>query len=185
MLDGGDPMAPARGSIDDKGVKAMPKTMLSIPALIAAIAIPAAGEAQVTRLNRSNAMILEAAKVAAGTDLLFISGQLAAPIDPKKAVTVEDYGDTKTQTISVLNKIKDILATQGMTMSDLVKLTLFLGVDPKTGKMDFAGANEGFKMFFKTADNPETVARSTFQAGALVAPQYLIEIEAIAAKKAK
>jgi enamine deaminase RidA (YjgF/YER057c/UK114 family) len=38
-------------------------------------------------------------------------------------------------------------------------------------------------MFFKTADNPSTVARSTFQVAALVAPQFLIEIEAIAAKK--
>ncbi len=163
----------------------MPNKMLSALVLFAATTLPAAGQAQVTRLNRSNAMILEAAKVTAGTDLLFVSGQLAAPLDPKKAVTAEDYGDTKTQTISALNKIKDILATQGMTMSDLVKLTLFLAVDPKTGKMDFAGANAGFQMFFKTADNPETVARSTFQAGALVAPQYLIEIEAIAAKKTK
>ncbi len=92
-------------------------------------------------------------------------------------------GDTKTQTISVLNKIKTLLAARGYTMDDLVKLTLFVAADPKLGKMDFAGANDGFKMFFKTAENPSTVARSTFQVAALVAPQFLIEIEAIAAKK--
>ena len=32
-------------------------------------------------------------------------------------------------------------------------------------------------------ENPETVARSAFQVGALVGPYFLIEIEAIAAKK--
>jgi enamine deaminase RidA (YjgF/YER057c/UK114 family) len=49
--------------------------------------------------------------------------------------------------------------------------------------MDFAGANEGFKQFFKTAANPNTVARSTFQVAALAGPYFLIEIEGIAAKK--
>ena len=42
---------------------------------------------------------------------------------------------------------------------------------------------EGFKAFFGNAETPETVARSTFQVAALVGPYYLIEIEAIAAKK--
>lgn len=145
-------------------------------------------QAQVTRITRNpSALILEAAKVKAGTDMVFLSGQLASPLDPSKpmspAMTVEDFGDTKTQTVSVLAKIKDILATQGYAMSDLVKLTLFVAADPRTGKMDFAGVNEGFKAFFKTPENPETVARSTFQVAALVGPQYLIEIEAIAAKK--
>ena len=68
-------------------------------------------------------------------------------------------------------------------MTDLVKLSLFVTADPRTGKMDFAGVNEGFRTFFKTADNPTTVARSTFEVAGLVGPQFLIEIEAIAARK--
>jgi len=131
--------------------------------------------------------ILQGAEVKAGTDLFFLSGQLASPIDPKKSFmdvkSVDDLGDTKTQTISALAKIKALLESKGYTMADLVKLTLFVAPDPKTGKMDFAGANEGFLQFFRTADNPSTVARSAFQVAALAGPFFLIEIEATAAKK--
>lgn len=145
-------------------------------------------QAQVTKIEANPpGMILQAAKVSAGTDMIFLSGQLASPIDPNKTTkditSFEDLGDTKTQTISTLNKIKAILAAQGYTMADLVKLTLFVAPDPKTGKMDFAGANAGFREFFGTADNPTTVARSAFQVAALAGPYFLIEIEAIAAKK--
>jgi enamine deaminase RidA (YjgF/YER057c/UK114 family) len=42
--------------------------------------------------------------------------------------------------------------------------------------------NDGYKMFFGSADNPTTVARSTVQVAALVSPNYLVEIEAVAAK---
>jgi 2-iminobutanoate/2-iminopropanoate deaminase len=163
------------------------RKILLAAACIATLA-PLAAQAQVTRLKRNPAaLILDAAKVQAGTDTLYISGQLASPVDPAKPMSevksIEDLGDTRTQTISILGKIKDILAAQGMTMSDLIKLSLFVATDPKLGKMDFAGANDGFKQFFGTKDNPETVARSTFQVAALVGPYYLIEIEAIAAKK--
>ncbi|CAN5178993.1 RidA family protein [soil metagenome] len=163
-------------------------TILGAVLATAASLLPATAQAQVTRINRNpNAFILEGAKVAAGTEMVFLSGQLAAPLDPKKpmgpAMSVDDFGDTKTQTVSTLNKIKDVLATQGYTLADVIKLTLFIAADPKTGKMDFAGANAGYKEFFGTKENPNLVARSTFQVANLVAPQYLIEIEAIAAKK--
>ena len=132
-------------------------------------------------------MILDAAEVKAGTDLIFLSGQLASPLDPAKTMadikSTDDYGDTKTQTISALTKIKGLLEKQGYTLADVIKLTLFVAADPKLGKMDFAGANEGFKQFFGTAENPTTVARSTFQVAALAGPYFLIEIEATAAKK--
>lgn len=160
------------------------KLLLSLA--LAATTVPASAE--VVRIKRNpSAIILDAARVSAGTDLVFVSGQLPSPVDAAKPMSevksVEEMGDTKAQTISVLGKIKDILATQGFAMSDVIKLTLFIAADPRTGKMDFAGANEGFKTFFGTAENPSTVARSTFQVAALVGPYYLIEIEAIAAKK--
>lgn len=145
-------------------------------------------QAQVTKLQSNpQALILDAADVKAGTDMMFLSGQLASPVDPAKTFadvkSIDDLGDTRTQTISVLSKIKALLESRGYTMADLIKLTLFVAADPKLGHMDFAGANEGFKQFFKTAENPTTVARSTFQVAALAGPHFLIEIEAIAAKK--
>ena len=164
------------------------KFALPLLALAAPLAMPTAAQAQVTKIKSNpQALILDGAEVKAGTDLFFLSGQLASPVDPTKPMadlkSIEDFGDTKTQTISVLTKMKGLLEKQGYTMADLVKLTLFVAADPKLGKLDFAGANEGFKQFFGTAENPTTVARSTFQVAALVAPFYLIEIEGIAAKK--
>ncbi len=167
------------------------KTLLSaaVGAALVVTAVPASAEEPIVRIKRNpNAIILDAARVNAGADMIFLSGQLPSPVDPAKPMSeiksLEEMGDTKAQTISTLGKIRDILATQGFTMGDLVKLSLFVAADPRLGKMDFAGANEGFKTFFGTAENPSTVARSTFQVAALVGPYFLIEIEAIAAKKA-
>lgn len=164
------------------------KIVLTLGAALAAAVLPAPVQAQVTKLKGNPAaLILDAADVKAGTDMLFVSGQLAAPLDPAKPMSeiksIEDFGDTRTQTISVLGKIRKLLESRGYTMADMVKLTLFIAADPRTGKMDFAGANEGFKQFFMTAENPTTTARSTFQVANLVGPYFLIEIEAIAAKK--
>ncbi len=160
----------------------------AVAASAASLLLASAAEAQVSRIKRNPAaLILDAAKVPAGTDLIFLSGQLASPVDPARQMSevksLDDMGDTKAQTISALAKVKSILESQGMGMADVIKLTLFVAADPRLGKMDFAGANEGFKTFFGTKENPETVARSTFQVAALVGPYYLIEIEAIAAKK--
>ena len=162
---------------------------LTIALAACAIALPACASAQgeVVRIQRNpSAIILEAARVNAGADVIHVSGQLASPVDPAMPMSavdsIADMGDTRAQTISCLEKIRDILATQGFTMSDVVKLNLFVMPDPATGKMDFAGVNEGFRTFFGTAETPETVARSTFQVAALVGPHYLIEIDAIAAR---
>jgi 2-iminobutanoate/2-iminopropanoate deaminase len=159
----------------------------SLAASVALLPVGARAEGEIVRIKRNpSALILEAARVNAGADVIHVSGQLPSPIDPAMPMSavdsVDDLGDTRTQTISVLGKIRDILATQGFSMSDVVKLTLFVAADPRTGTMDFAGVNEGFGAFFGTAENPVTVARSTFQVAGLVGPYYLIEIEAVAAK---
>ena len=159
----------------------------AIAACAAATPLTARAEGEVVRIKRNpTALILEAARVNAGTDVISVSGQLPSPLDPAMPMSevdsLEDMGDTRAQTLSVLRKIREILATQGFGMGDVVKLTLFVAADPRTGTMDFAGVNEGFRAFFGTAENPETVARSTFEVAGLVGPHFLIEIEAIAAK---
>ena len=164
--------------------------MLTAAALLFAGQAPLqAGAQAIERYKNAGpapSLILQGAKVKAGSDILWLSGQLASPIDPTKpmspAMTMADFGDSKTQTVSTLTKIKGILASKGYAMSDIFKMTLFIAADPKLGKMDFAGVNEGFKQFFGTADNPETVARSAIQVAALAGPNFLVEIEVIAAK---
>lgn len=156
---------------------------------IGAIALAASpASAEVDRIKGNpNARILDGVKVSGDMEMFFLSGQLPSPIDAAKPMTevksLEEMGDSKTQTVSTLNKIKDLLKAQGYEMSDLIKLSLFVAADPRLGRMDFAGVNQGFGQFFGTAENANTVARSTFQVAALVGPYYLIEIEAIAVKK--
>jgi len=164
-----------------------PRTALAAAGALLLAALAGHAAAQVTKLKSNPAaLILDAADIKAGADMIFVSGQLPAPRDPAKPMSeiksIDDYGDSKTQTISVLGKIRKILESRGYTMGDVVKMTLFIAADPKLGKIDFAGVNEGFKQFFGTAENPSTTARSAFQVAALVGPYFLIEIEAIAAK---
>ena len=137
--------------------------------------------------NTPQANILTGAIIAPGAEIFHLSGQLASPIDPSKpATSVEAFGDTKTQTISIFNKIKTILAAQGYAMSDVFKLTVFVTAAPgMDGKMDFAGFNAGYREFFGTTENPNKVARSTVQVAGLAGPNFLIEIEATAAKMKK
>ncbi len=145
------------------------------------------GAAEITRIvNPPPAIILSGVVVPAKSEMLFLSGQLASPIDPTKTDSIEAYGDTKTQTVSTFTKIKAALEKQGYSLKDVIKLTVFVAGDPKLGgKMDFAGFNAGYKQFFGTAENPNLVARSTVQVAALAGPNFLIEIEAIAAKAPK
>jgi enamine deaminase RidA (YjgF/YER057c/UK114 family) len=157
---------------------------------LAALGATAASAAGVTRnmlpaTNGKPARILESAEVPAGASTLYVSGQLASPIDPTKpmaSMTMADFGDTKTQALSALAKIKKIVESHGYAMSDVIKMTLFMAPDPKLGKMDFDGVNAAFETFFNVPSNPNTVARSAIQVGALAGPNFLVEIEVTAAK---
>ena len=129
----------------------------------------------------------ERAAIATGVwvgDTYYLSGQLASPITPADASkgTAADYGDTKAQSASVFAKIQKALQDQGLDMKDVVKMTVFMGPDPATGKMDFPAMNSEYVKFFGTKDQPNKPARSAFQVAALAAPWALLEIEVIAVK---
>lgn len=129
------------------------------------------------------ARILESAEVPPGATVLYVSGQVASPIDPSKpAASIADLGDTETQGRNILGKIDGILRKRGYAMSDVIRVTIFLKADPKLGKMDFAGANAAFDAYFNTAANPGTAARSTVEVSGFAGPHYLVEIEVTAAK---
>jgi enamine deaminase RidA (YjgF/YER057c/UK114 family) len=117
-------------------------------------------------------------------DTYYLSGQLASPLtpaDPSKGSQAV-YGDTKTQAASVFAKIQKALQEQGLDMKDVVKMTVFLGPDPTTGKLDFAGMQSEFVKYFGTKDEPNKPARSAVQVAALAAPWALLEVEVIAVK---
>lgn len=118
-------------------------------------------------------------------DTIYVSGNIAKVADPKAPKgSVQSYGDTKTQTISVLRQIEATLNGQNLSMADVVMMHVYLAGDPeKGGKMDFAGMMEGYKQFFGTAEQPNKPARSAMQVAALAVPGALVEIEVIAVRK--
>lgn len=97
---------------------------------------------------------------------LYLSGQL--PIDPSTGQLVEP--DVKTQAKRVLDNIQLILESSGLTMSNVVKTTIFLN-----SMNDFALVNNIYKEYF-TDDYP---ARSTIEVSKLP-KDALVEIEVIA-----
>jgi len=161
--------------------------MKIVPVLAAAAAIfVGAGAAQaqtvVKHIQSDKSFIAEGVWVG---DTYYLSGQLADPITPADPVTKAPavYStDTATQAASVFAKIKKALEAQGLDMKDVVKLTVFLAADPKTGKLDFKGMNGEYMKYFGTPDQPNKPARSAFQVAALAAPWGLLEVEAIAVR---
>lgn len=129
--------------------------------------------------NNPAGVISSTATVPAEMKLVFISGTTPSPLDPAKP---DELGDTRAQTLSVLTKIKTQLESMGMTMGDVVKMTVFLVAPTPGGRMDSAAMNEVFKTFFGTPEQPNKPTRSTIQIAALGRPTMYVEIEAIAAK---
>jgi enamine deaminase RidA (YjgF/YER057c/UK114 family) len=129
--------------------------------------------------NNPTAVISSTATVPAEMKLVFISGTTPSPLDPAKP---DDFGDTKTQTLSILTKMKAQLEGMGMTMGDIVKMTVFLVAPTPGGRMDSPAMNEVFKTFFGTPEQPNKPTRSTIQIAALGRPTMYVEIEAVAAK---
>jgi enamine deaminase RidA (YjgF/YER057c/UK114 family) len=136
-------------------------------------------------LANSDFPISAAVVVPAGYDTIYVSGHIpkvANPNAPKGST--EAYGDTKTQTASVLQQIADTLAAQQLSMADVVMMHVFLVGDPANGgKMDFAGMMAGYTQFFATKQQPNKPARSAVQVAGLAAPGALVEIEVIAVRK--
>ena len=97
---------------------------------------------------------------------VFVSGQL--PIDPATGEFAGD--DIAAQTRQSLTNIQNILASEGLTMANVVKTTVLLKNISDSGAM-----NEVYASFFES-DCP---ARAAFEVAALP-KAALVEIEAIA-----
>ena len=150
------------------------------PTLIAAAALAGSAQAENVHVNPNNSFISSAVKVPAGSEMLYVSGITPDAVPGAPAAT--PFGDTKTQTISILTKIEAIMKAQGYSLSDSVMMRVLLVGDPaKGGGMDFAGMMEGYTQFYGPLKNKP--ARITSQVAALVRPGMYAEIEVQAAKK--
>jgi 2-aminomuconate deaminase len=111
-------------------------------------------------------------------NFLFVSGTSSRRADNSIAgAEVDALGtarlDVRVQTRAVLENIRDILASVGASMSDVVEVSSFL-----VNMDDFDGYNEVYATFFE--DDPP--ARTTVAVHQLPHPHLLIEIKATAYK---
>lgn len=152
---------------------------------LSAVAAPVA-EIKRTGIPNSTFPISLAVSVPANTPITFFAGTLADVSDPAAPKgSYEAYGNTQTQTTSVLKKIEALLAAEGLALGDVVKVNVFMVGDPKLdGKMDFAGLNAAYSQFFGSAAQPNKPVRTALQVAALPMPGGLVEIEVTAAKVA-
>jgi enamine deaminase RidA (YjgF/YER057c/UK114 family) len=163
------------------------RTMLPIGLLAAAGAASfGAANAEVTRypIPNSTFPIAQVVQVTGNTTTYYVSGQVPPlvnkDVDP---ATPSAYGDTKTQTVGVLTKIKGILEGLGLSIGDVVKMQVFLA-HSSAAPMDFKAFMEGYTQFFG-GSQPNLPTRSVVGVAALANSGFLVEIEVIAVKDAK
>jgi len=111
-------------------------------------------------------------------DFLFVSGTSSRRADDTFAgVVVDDAGiahlEIRDQTRAVIKNIRDILASAGAGLEDVVDVTTFL-----VAMEDFEGYNEVYGEYFDY-DGP---TRTTVSAHQLPHPHLLIEIKVTAYK---
>jgi len=156
--------------------------------LLAALSFgPAGAQAQeVLRRGAPEAPISASVEVPAGSRIVYVSGTVPDPIYPwAQQGTVERYGDTATQTRSILRKIRTELEQHGLSLSDVVMMRVFLVAPPGLSRMDFPGMMTAYREFFGTETQPLRPARSTMEVVRLVDPGWLVEIEVTAAAPAQ
>lgn len=163
---------------------------LSAAALLAGCATNASQSPELIRYKIPNSSfpISNAVEVPPGASTIYLSGKVPAMQDKSKAANdpAAYGGDTEGQTVNVLKSIDAQLKSMGLTMSDVIKMQVFLVKDPAKGnKMDFAGFMKGYTQFFGTAEQPHLPSRSAFEIAALANPAYLVEIEVMAVRGAK
>ena len=102
----------------------------------------------------------------------------SAPMD-----SVAAYGDTGTQTKSVLSQIEEILSGKGYTMADVVSMQALIVGDPKkNGEADFKAFSDVYNTYFGTASQPNVPVRTRAQVTRLVPPGWLVEVTVVASK---
>ena len=146
--------------------------------------IAQAEEIKRTGVPGSTFPISTTVSVPANSRITFFSGTLAEVSNSEAPKgSIEAYGDTKTQTISVLKRLEKLMAAEGLTLGDVVKVNVFMVGDPKLdGKMDFAGLNAAYSQYFGSEAQPNKPVRTALQVAALPMAGGLVEIEATAAK---
>ena len=128
--------------------------------------------------------ISRAVEIPPGSEILYVSGAVPQVVetdaDPNSR---EAYGDTRRQTETVLEAIKQNMESAGWSLGDIVMMRVYLVGDEATGgRLDFGGFMEGYSQYFGTPDQPNKPARAVVEVSGLIRPGWRVEIEAQAAR---
>jgi enamine deaminase RidA (YjgF/YER057c/UK114 family) len=160
--------------------------LLASALFFAGHALQAEEPTTVTFAGEAASSIASGVAVPTGSAYFWTSGTVPSVLKKDGATLYERYGDTYAQGVSCLKAISQVLAKQGLSLQDVVYLRVYVVPDAaKGGKPDFAGWFKAYGEFFNTKENPVKTARSTVGVAALVNPDWLIEIEAVAVWRPK
>jgi enamine deaminase RidA (YjgF/YER057c/UK114 family) len=135
-------------------------------------------------LPDSDFPILQAVEVPANATLVYLSGTVPTVADEAAEKGSSEYfGDTATQTASVLASIEKKLAGLELDMGDVIKMQAYLVAPEGSDGMDFKGFMEGYTQYFGTEGQPELPTRSVFEVAGLANPAWLVEIEVVAVRQ--
>jgi len=109
---------------------------------------------------------------------------------------------TEAQALNVLERIRDNLASVGLTTEDVISMRVFLDNAPGTEVADYAGWNRAYRQYFANTDletnqplavpmgtrapaaplsvNPVRPSRTTLEVASLPVAGWLVEIEVVA-----
>nr|MCV4206168.1 RidA family protein [Roseomonas sp. SXEYE001] len=126
-----------------------------------------------------------AVEVPPGFTTVMLSGMVPAVANSNDPPGSPDrFGNTRTQTASVLSRIEASLKSIGLTLGDVVRMQVFLVGDPvMDGQIDFEGFMAAYSEHFGTATQPNLPARSVVKVAGLVNRGWLVEIEVTAVRR--
>ena len=127
-----------------------------------------------------------AVETSGNIETMYVSGIVPQVVDPDADPNSrEAYGDTKRQTETVLDEMRDRMENAGWSLGDIVMMRVYLVGDEATGgRLDFAGFMEGYSQYFGTPEQPNKPARAVMEVAGLIRPGWRVEIEAQAARPA-
>lgn len=131
------------------------------------------------RTGLPTAAYAESIAIAPQAPLVYVSGILANPIDGRAG----EYGDTHQQAVSVLAKIKNILAQHDLDMGHIIQLRAFVvGVPEQGGRLDFPAFQQAYRTFFDVDNQDAKPVRTVVQVVGLPLPGTLVEVEVVATR---
>lgn len=126
----------------------------------------------------------ESIEIPPGARTITLSGVGALPLNlDAEPHTIGHFGNTRTQTKSVLDQISRILEGKGYALGDVVTVQALFVADPANqDEPDFNGFSSVYREYFGSVAQPHLPVRTRAQVVRLVEPGWLVEVTVTAAK---